>query len=979
MSHWFLTTGWALTCWALSQGTRCAAAVNRGFEGEAEGGFRQSWHTHLGMVELRGVRQRSPDLALRWQSAIVSAPAPPGSVTFAWTGALGMGRGDGGNFTVWVNGRAAADFDVAIEPTRFLARADGCDLLYDAVWTYADSHDTDGNALDSSGHFFLTVPAEWVRPGERAVLEVKARDVGQGRWFGLVRTAEIPATVPERSWTRFVRRQRPAMPPRAGEEAGYTWYLEQYADPGLYTPIGPPADPAEVAVSRTGQLMYANELTHRRGGIPGTHYVRHALAFAFAEDGRITPAGARGAVRQSLLEDRLPIIVTAWEGRGEIEVKETAFAEPLRGQTYESGLEQTLAWAAFDLHNHSARPRPVTFLAFHTADEKEPRPPMEGRGSVVLANGSALFCAQAPANFSTEFFPVFPAMSALPESKDLLGLLRAGRAVANALVVRGTLPPNGSVRIVVNRVFDFPGAMHWNAKPPPPVRPEDLLGRSFDAGLARMQEVWRQLAGPISRFRTPDPVLNRIYQKAMLDGYFLTKRWNGRWIVFDSVSYRCQWDDASTKWFYALDLLGDHTTAERLLDTVFARQGQRKPAGTRTREGCFSDVTNIERDGSDAAWASCNGWALWAMAEHARLTGHRPWLDQHKPQILAGCRWILRERAFSTASPTNPCAGLLFGKFVCDMPNNGAVSGVGYFAYTDAISYLGLQSTARLLADQGHAEGKELLQEAEAYRQDIVAAVDRLTDRAQDPWYVPWMLHVPRHQARYFYDVCGPINLAYGGVVPREDERIAQVIGWIVDRTHHGSLEAAAAGVDQPDEGAMFYSQDLAITLLELGRVEDFLRIFYTLLAANISHETLTTCEWMGNTQPHVHSIASLIRMLRTLLVQERDGALFLLQGTPRRWLEDGEELHLREAPTWYGPLSLRCTSRLKEGRVDLTLNAPQKLGAVPVRLRLRLPNGFHLQSARVGDTPVEVQGEWLLLQHLSGEARLRAVTRPSP
>src|SRR5208283_2413538 len=95
--------------------------------------------------------------------------------------------------------------------------------------------------------------------------------------------------------------------------------------------------------------------------------------------------------------------------------------------------------------------------------------------------------------------------------------------------------------------------------------------------------------------------------KSMLDGYFLTKRWNGRSIVFDSVCYRCQWDDASTKWFYALDLMGDQATSGRLLDTVFALQGQRKPAGTRTREGCFSDVTNLTGDGSAASWASCNG------------------------------------------------------------------------------------------------------------------------------------------------------------------------------------------------------------------------------------------------------------------------------------------------------------------------------------------------------------------------------------
>ena len=77
----------------------------------------------------------------------------------------------------------------------------------------------------------------------------------------------------------------------------------------------------------------------------------------------------------------------------------------------------------------------------------------------------------------------------------------------------------------------------------------------------------------------------------------------------------------------------------------------------------------------------------------------------------------------------------------------------------------------------------------------------------------------------------------------------------------------------------MFYSQDLAITLLELGRDEEFLRMFYTILAANISPDTLTTFEWWNNTQPHLHSISSMIRMARTRLIQERDGALWVATG----------------------------------------------------------------------------------------------------
>ena len=51
------------------------------------------------------------------------------------------------------------------------------------------------------------------------------------------------------------------------------------------------------------------------------------------------------------------------------------------------------------------------------------------------------------------------------------------------------------------------------------------------------------------------------------------------------------------------------------------------------------------------------------------------------------------------------------------MPDAGNVKGVGYFAYTDAISYLGLHEMAQLLAEWGHPEGAGLLKEAESYRQ----------------------------------------------------------------------------------------------------------------------------------------------------------------------------------------------------------------------------------------------------------------------
>jgi hypothetical protein len=770
-----------------------------------------------------------------------------------------------------------------------------------------------------------------------------------------------------------------ALPPPAGQEASYQWYVGQYADPAIFTPVGLPADPAETAVSPNGELLFANDLViqgtqYKDRFIPGTGYARNSLTFALFAEGKIVPIGAGEPAQQSLEGGCLPVVVTRWK-YGHLEIRETAFSEPLKGADYQSGLESTLGWAALEVTNHSQVASPLALLAAQMGNEKNPKREVTYDRGVVMENGSALFSAQTPAGFGVEFHRVFPAGAQAMAEAEPLGFLRSYAGLFNVFAVQGEIGAGQTVRIVFNRRFDFPGEFHWGPGPQAAVAADELSKRSADRALAAARATWSSHLGQVQRFVTPDPVLNNLVNKALLDGYFLTKRWNGQYIAFDSVIYRCQWDDSSAKWFYALDLMGDHLTSARLLDTVFARQGQRKPAGTRTHEGCFSDVTNTERDGSNASWASCNGWALWAMAEHARLTYDLGWIEQHQQKILEGCEWIRRERRFSMEKADNPCAGLLFGKFVCDMPDQGdAVGGVGYFTYTDAISYMGLHRMGELLGEWGHAEGESWLREAELYRTDIIAAIDRLTDKSQDPWYVPFMLSAPKYEDRYLYEVCGPINLAYGGVLSDDDERIGHVIRWIIDRTHHGSLEEATAGIRKGKEGAMFYSQDLAIVLLELGRVEDFLRIFYTVLAANISHQTLTTCEWRSNTQPHLHSISSLVRMFRTMMVQERDGGLYLLQGTPRRWMDHGNVLTITEAPTWYGTLSLEVRSDLQARQVKAQIKIPERTGSTPVRLRLRLPGGKRIERVQVnGRAHPGVEGEWIVLKDLTGKAEVVA------
>ncbi len=769
--------------------------------------------------------------------------------------------------------------------------------------------------------------------------------------------------------------------PPAGVEADYGWYVSQFMDHGKFTPIGPAGDPADVAVSANGQIYSSCNLEGYHTGqglepLPGVtpNLMPEALAFALYEVGKVILMGQGEPVRQSLMNDCLPIVQSVWK-HGSFLIHQTAFAQQLRGGEIITGKERTLAWAALDIINRAKEEKEITLLAFYSGDAANPRPELQFRDGAVFDGDSAILRAAVPAHFSVDFWPVFPAAAEVDQG-DPLGLLRSQEGVFNALVIRGKIGSGQTVRVIFNRAFAPQDTVFWEVEAEgPAVTAEELRGKSLERELQIVKQEHARRAGMVSPFETPDLILNNIYTKAMLDGYFLTRRWDKQYIVFDSVIYRCQWDDGCAKWIYALNLMGDHETAGRLLDTIFARQGLNKPTGTRTFEGCFSDYTNTKgdqaRDYKLASWTSGPGWALWTMSQHARLYNDRAWLEQHKRQILEGCQWIIRERNFSREKPDNPCAGLIWGRYVCDLKQDTD----GYFTYSDAVCHLGLKSAGQLLADWGYPEGPGLLQESQAYRQDILAAVDRLTDRSSDPWYVPWILHRPEFFHRYFYDVCGPINLVTGGLLPADDERIGHIIRWTIDKIHHGSLEHLITGDNNLGNlmgGTCFYSQDLAVALLELGRVDDFLRILYSLTTAAISHQTLTTTEWGPNTQPHIHSISSLIRIIRTMFIEERGDRLYLLQGVPRRWLEQGQEIKIQQAPTIYGPLSLTTQSNLANNRIDISLTLPDRIGAAPVHLKTRLPNGYQINSVAINDkNHLDFEDEWIILKDIEGDLHI--------
>ena len=173
--------------------------------------------------------------------------------------------------------------------------------------------------------------------------------------------------------------------------------------------------------------------------------------------------GLEGALRQSLEDGYFPIVRTRWR-HGDLDIRQRATAEPLRGTSYQTGLESTLAWAEFDITNNGKQAREITFFAAQTGDNEHPKRDLRYRDGVVMENGSAL--RRVPPGFSLEFQAEAPPRNkpgVKVDRSDPKNLLTGG-GLYNALCARpDRARPHR--RVVVNRVFDAPPAYYWNGVP----------------------------------------------------------------------------------------------------------------------------------------------------------------------------------------------------------------------------------------------------------------------------------------------------------------------------------------------------------------------------------------------------------------------------------------------------------------------------------------------------------------------------------
>ena len=91
---------------------------------------------------------------------------------------------------------------------------------------------------------------------------------------------------------------------------------------------------------------------------------------------------------------------------------------------------------------------------------------------------------------------------------------------------------------------------------------------------------------------------------------------------------------------------------------------------------------------------------------------------------------------------------------------------------------------------------------------------------------------------------------------------------------------------------------------------------------------------------------------LRQMLVRESFDSetglptgLYVAHATPRQWLEAGQVIRIKDAPTAFGPISCAITSHLADDYVAVRVVPPTRHAPHPLRIRVRLPHPHKLAN----------------------------------
>ncbi len=427
--------------------------------------------------------------------------------------------------------------------------------------------------------------------------------------------------------------------------------------------------------------------------------------------------------------------------------------------------------------------------------------------------------------------------------------------------------------------------------------------------------------------------------------------------------------------------------------------------------GCLTHAEGIPGAGGHMDGVHCMGPGaiMFTLTEHFGLTGDLGWLKANAARMKANAEWILRQRRLLAGNL--PGGERLWSKGLQPAhvvtPDSERMH--MQFYESEAYYWLAVKRMAELLTLIDPNEGARLAAEAERYRQDLLAAIDRsiaLTPvvPVRDGTYrsfVPFAPYVrgfaagawgwrrcQGHVGAIYWDTVQSADplISPSGLLSPQDRRVQGHLDVLEDRLllENTKVNARTAGYDPEKHWFAHASWQYQCGLerhanihLAADDVPNFLRSMLNQYAVDIMPGEYTFREHTtGGPPDKIYEESCFLERFRQMLVMEEGDSLWLARATPRAWLEQGRKISVKNAPTHFGVAGYEIVSDADHGKIDATVTVPARQPPQSLRLRLRHPKAAPLRSVLVNDRPwnrFDAAKEVIELNGLTGQVTVTA------